>query len=228
MADPARTFYDDLAESYHLIFQDWTQSIQRQAAVLGPLIERTIPTGTLRILDCACGIGTQSLGLAARGHALVGVDLSDAAIGRARREAWQRNLSIQYNAADMRDLSTVSESGFDLAIAIDNALPHLLNEQDLARALQQIAGKLRPGGFFLASIRDYDLYIQQETEEGWTSRHFLSVCRVLLREELTAILHQTGFVEVSWLTPSESGFYQPLVLARYAGETYPSRSMRIL
>ena len=95
MGDPTRMFYDDLAESYHLMFQDWTQSVRRQAAVLGSLVEREIPTGALRILDCACGIGTQSLGLAQRGHALAGVDPSEAAIARARREAKQRNPSIR-------------------------------------------------------------------------------------------------------------------------------------
>jgi glycine/sarcosine N-methyltransferase len=255
MGDPTRTFYDDLAESYHLMFQDWTQSVQRQAGILGPLIEREIPTGALRILDCACGIGTQTLGLAHRGHALVGVDLCEVAIGRARREAQQRNLSIQFKVADMRDLSSLSDAEFDLVIAIDNALPHLLNEEDLALAVQQIAEKLRPGGLFLASIRDYDqiveqhpalpppaffqdgvhrriyhqvwdwtddrqytvhLYITQETDAGWTCRHFISVYRALLREELTAILLQAGFVELSWLMPADSGFYQPLVLARYA------------
>jgi glycine/sarcosine N-methyltransferase len=255
MGNPTRTFYDDLAESYHLMFADWTQSVRRQAAVLGPLIEREIPAIALRILDCGCGIGTQSLGLAQRGHAIVGVDQSEVAIGRARREAQQRSLSIQYKVADMRDLSSVLENEFDLAIAIDNALPHLLDEQDLAQAVQQIAGKLRPGGLFLASIRDYDqiiqqrpaisppaffedgehrriyhqvwdwtgdrqytvhLYITQETNAGWTCRHFLSVYRALLREELTAILHQAGFVELRWLMPADSGFYQPLVLAHYA------------
>ena len=92
MGDPVRTFYDDLAESYHLIFQDWTHSIQWQTGVLGPLIEHELPTASLRILDCACGIGTQALGLAQRGHTLVGADLSPAAICRARREAEQRRL----------------------------------------------------------------------------------------------------------------------------------------
>lgn len=159
MGEPTRAFYDDLADWYHLMFQDWTRSIQWQASVLGPLIERELPTGHLRILDCACGIGTQTLGLAERGHILVGADLSAAAIARARREAQQRNLSIQFEVTDMRDLSGVSESDFDVVLAADNALPHLLNEQDLARAVQQIAGKLHPGGLFLASIRDYDQII---------------------------------------------------------------------
>jgi glycine/sarcosine N-methyltransferase len=263
MGDPTRTFYDDLAESYHLMFQDWTQSIQWQAGVLGPLIEREMPRGGLRILDCACGIGTQTLGLAQRGHALVGVDLSEAAIGRARREAQQRSLSIQFEVADMRDLSSLSATEFDLVLAADNALPHLLNEQDLVRAVHQIAGKLRPGGLFLASIRDYDqiveqhpampppaffqdgvhrriyhqvwdwtsdrqytihLYITQETRAGWTCRHFVSVYRAVLREELTAVLHQAGFVELRWLMPADSGFYQPLVLARNARAPHTTSS----
>jgi len=256
MDHPTRALYDELAENYHLMFQDWAQSILRQADVLGFLIEREIPTGGLRILDCACGIGTQSLGLAMRGHTVVGVDLSEAAISRARREALQRGLSIQFAVADMRHLTDLAEAEFDLVIAADNALPHLLNEPDLALAAHRIAGKLRPGGLLLATIRDYDqivekhppmpppaffqdgphrrishqvwdwtgdrqytlhLYITQETSAGWTCRHFVALYRAVLRAELTAILQQAGFVDVRWLMPAESGFYQPLVLARYHG-----------
>ena len=36
------TFYDDLAEHYHLIFEDWGRSVERQATVLGPLLEQYI------------------------------------------------------------------------------------------------------------------------------------------------------------------------------------------
>ncbi len=155
MSDPIRAFYDDLADWYHLIFQDWTQSIQWQASVLGPLIEGELPTGPLRILDCACGIGTQTLGLFERGHVLVGTDLSAAAIARARRVAQQRSLSIKFKVANMRDLSGAPESDFDVVLASDNALPHLLTEQDLG-GVQQIASKLHAGGLPLASIRHYD------------------------------------------------------------------------
>lgn len=220
------------------------------------MIEREITTGVLRILDCACGIGTQSLGLAQRGHTVVGVDLSESAIRRAKREAQRYGLSIQYKVGDMRDLSSLPEAAFDVVLAADNSLPHLLTEQDLATATQQIAGKLRPGGLFLATIRDYDqileqhpampqpaffqddvyrriyhqvwdrtgdrqytthLYITQQTDSGWTSRHFVSIYRALLRDELRDFLSKAGFTDVRWLMRDESGFYQPLVLARYAG-----------
>jgi SAM-dependent methyltransferase len=253
MGDSAQEFYDDLAACFHLIFQDWDRSIQWQAAVLGPLIEREMPAGRLRILDCACGIGTQSLALAGRGHIVTGTDLSPAAVARARREAADRGLSIQFEAADMRDLSKLSESGFDVVLAADNALPHLLNEEDLAQAVRQIARKLHPGGLFVATIRDYDeivrsrpavpppaffrdgeyrriyhqvwdwssdreytvhLYLTRQTSTGWDCRHFVSVYRAVLREEITAMAQRAGFIEVRWLTPAESGFFQPLLLAR--------------
>jgi len=60
--------------------------------------------GRLSILDAACGIGTQALGLAAMGHRVTGSDLSVAAVERARRQARDRGLSIPFSVADMRHL----------------------------------------------------------------------------------------------------------------------------
>ena len=39
---------------------------------------------------------------------------------------------------------------------MDNALPHMLTAEALERAVRSIAGQLKPGGIFVASIRDYD------------------------------------------------------------------------
>ena len=38
--------------------------------------------------------------------------------------------------------------------------------------------------------------------------------RTLRRDELSAVLQATGFGQVRWLMPRESGFYQPIVTAR--------------
>src|SRR5215471_604725 len=73
----ARECYDELADHYHLIFENWEASIQRQAAVLGPILEQACgPARTVRVLDCACGIGTQALGLAQQGFQVSGCDVS--------------------------------------------------------------------------------------------------------------------------------------------------------
>ena len=76
----AKEFYDDLAESYHLIFQDWEASLRYQADVLARLLP---PPGLdVPILDCACGIGTQAIGLALKGYRIEGRDPSPTSIGR--------------------------------------------------------------------------------------------------------------------------------------------------
>src|SRR5580658_8096801 len=86
--------YEPLADHYHLIFDDWGQAIERQARILNPLLAaQGFP---LKILDCACGIGTQALGLASLGHRVVASDLSRAAVSRATREAERRGLTFRW------------------------------------------------------------------------------------------------------------------------------------
>ena len=160
MNSSIESFYDQLAEHYHLIFEDWDRSIERQAASLNRLLEIRMPHGPLKIPDCACGIGTQSIGFARAGHNVIGSDLSSGAVSRARREAELRGLRIDFRVADMTSLAAIPERDFDAVTALDNALPHLSQEQ-LAAALRAIYSRLRSGGIFLVSTRDYDELIQQ-------------------------------------------------------------------
>ena len=156
MAESVEAFYDDLAESYHLMFENWSHSVAKQAEIIGPLLEHHTGKSSAFVLDCACGIGTQTIGLAQRGHTLVGSDLSKSAVAQAIAEARERDLDIRFHVADMRDLSSIPESGFDAVLVGDNALPHLLSRPDLERATAEIAAKLKGSGILLATIRDYD------------------------------------------------------------------------
>lgn len=166
MESTARDFYEALAAHYHLIFENWDKSIARQAAILNPLLHSVLPRTPLKILDCACGIGTQAIGFAQAGHNVVASDLSPAAVARARREAESRGVSISFAVSDMTSLAEIEESGFDVVAALDNALPHL-DPSQLKQAVQAMAAKLRPGGILLASIRDYDrLIVERPTVQG--------------------------------------------------------------
>jgi hypothetical protein len=60
-----QTFYDVLAESYHLIFEVWDRSIARQGATLHDILQHRWGIAGCSVLDAAVGIGTQALGLAA-------------------------------------------------------------------------------------------------------------------------------------------------------------------
>jgi glycine/sarcosine N-methyltransferase len=156
MNDGVRDCYDQLAANYHLVYADWETSIARQASAIDAILNRELSSKSIRMLDCACGIGTQTIGLAQRGHKVTGCDLSPAAIERARSESGSRGLQIPLFVADMLDLTGIPEYEFDAVLCLDNALPHLRNSEELARAAIQIRSKLRIGGIFAASIRDYD------------------------------------------------------------------------
>jgi len=129
MSSEVEQFYDSMADFYHLIFEDWNQAISRQAHIVDALIKYKLGTSSLRILDCACGIGTQVLGLAAIGHRLSGSDLSNEAVQRARHEAAKRELDVEFRVSDMTSLEEFSSDHFDVVGAFDNALPHLSVDQ---------------------------------------------------------------------------------------------------
>jgi SAM-dependent methyltransferase len=245
-------FYDDLTDYYHLIFEDWNKSIERQAAVLNGLVSKHTQLSRVDLLDCACGIGTQAIGFAQAEHRVVASDLSRAAVDRAKREAKQRGLDISFFTSDMTSLGEIARDDFDVVAALDNALPHLTAIQ-VGEAMRAIGSKLKPHGLFIASIRDYDklilqrpliqepvfygkegnrrivhqvwewidgeryvvhLYITMQSGKNWASHHFASEYRCLLRSELVSALACAGFGQVQWLMPEESGFYQPIVIAR--------------
>jgi 2-polyprenyl-3-methyl-5-hydroxy-6-metoxy-1,4-benzoquinol methylase len=110
----------------------------------------------LDVLDAACGIGTQALGLAALCHRVTASDLSAEAVERASREAGRRSLPIDFSVADMRQAYEHHRRRFDLVIACDNAVPHLLTDEDLLTAFGQFFACVRPGGGVLLTVRDYE------------------------------------------------------------------------
>jgi glycine/sarcosine N-methyltransferase len=148
-------FYDGLATDYHLVYGDrWDDAVAQQGEVLDRLIREAVG-GAAHVLDCSCGIGTQAIGLALRGHRVQGTDISERSLERARAEAARLDADVSFALADFRDLATVGDA-FDVVISCDNALPHLLEESEVADALRAMRSKLRPGGVLIVSIRDYD------------------------------------------------------------------------
>lgn len=108
------------------------------------------------ILDCACGIGSQAIGLATLGYCVTASDISCGELEEAKKRAVKNDVKIRFEHADFCDLSAAFEEKFDIIIAIDNALPHMLSESALESAIASITDKILPGGMFVASIRDYD------------------------------------------------------------------------
>jgi len=156
MHETAR-FYSELAPLFHLVYPDWEASIQRQALSLDLLIRSQWGAATRNLLDVACGVGTQSLGLARLGYSVTASDLSPEAVDRARLEAKQRGLSIDVAIVDMQEAARHHPKPFDVVIACDNSVPHLLSDADILTAFTEFFACLRAGGGCIVSVRDYEL-----------------------------------------------------------------------
>lgn len=173
-----RTFYDQLAPHYHLIYADWAASAARQGAALASMIGEHWP-GARAILDVAVGIGTQAIGLRAGGYDLTGCDLSPEAVRRAAAEAHARGWSLPCAAADFRTLP-VRAASVDVVIACDNSLPHAETPADISAALAEWFRVVRPGGGCLISMRDYGdpppagtVEVHSYGERVWASRRYM-------------------------------------------------------
>ena len=246
-----QSFYDDLASQYDKLFLDWQSTTQEQAVILDRIFKSQGFDKSARILDCACGIGTQAIGLGALGYRMTASDISQGELVQARARAAQNKVDIQFEQADFCALAETFREPFDIVIAMDNALPHMLTASDLASAIRSITNQVAAGGIFVASIRDYDAllmtkpaysppYIHQfqdgqrvsfqtwkwdgdnyrliqyiiDDEETLHVSKFECEYRATRREELTTLLMESGCRNVMWMFPEETGFYQPIVVAR--------------
>jgi SAM-dependent methyltransferase len=150
-----KDFYNKLAPFYHWIYPDWERSIERQAAQLDKVIHENWGNDVQTILDVSCGIGTQALGLAQLNYQVTGSDLSDAEVERAKQEAQKRGVAIPFSVADMRQAYTHHQKQFEVVISCDNAIPHLLSDEDLLQAFQQFFKCTQVGGGVIITVRDY-------------------------------------------------------------------------
>ena len=191
------------------------------------------------------------IGLANIGYNISASDISKVAIEEARKRAKENKVEICFENADFRLLSETFLQKFDVVIAMDNALPHMLTKDDLTLAINSIINQIADGGMFVASIRDYDAllnskppysapYIHKtengqrvafqtwdwqgdnyklvqyivEDEEALKINKFECEYRALKREELTSLLVDAGCSSVVWKLPEETGFYQPILIAK--------------
>jgi len=148
-------FYKKLTPFYHLLYPNWEQSISKQAVQLEEIFTNNIDGDVTTILDVSCGIGTQSLGLAMKGYSVSASDLSSHEVRRAIKKAEKRKLDINFSVANMKSAYEHHQKQFDIVLSLDNAVPHLLNDDDILKAFKEFFLCTKQGGSCLISVRDY-------------------------------------------------------------------------
>jgi SAM-dependent methyltransferase len=171
----------------------------------------------MRVLDLACGHGRIANRLAARGCAVTGLDSSTVFLERARADAAELGVEVDYVAGDVRDISWIGR--FDRVVNWATAFGYF--DDDVNRdVLTRIRRALRPDGRvvldlnnMIARLRNYqpshverhdngDLRVDRFHLAPLTNR--LEVERTVVREgrarQVSFVVRLFGFPEISdWL-----------------------------
>src|SRR6266498_443598 len=105
------------------------------------------------ILEIGAATGRYTLELAKHGYTITAVDLSETLMEQNRKSIADEGLQrkVRFVIADARDLSEVTERGFD-AVLLMGPLYHLVVESDRKVALKGAFDRLREGGILFSSF----------------------------------------------------------------------------
>jgi SAM-dependent methyltransferase len=98
-----------------------------------------------RVLELACGSGRFAVPLAVAGLEVVGCDLAEPMLVRARDYAAERGVKIETILADVRELDLKGRQ-FDTVFIAANSIMHLLTTADFRGFFRSVARHLAPGG----------------------------------------------------------------------------------
>ncbi|WP_196259903.1 class I SAM-dependent methyltransferase [Pelagibacterium limicola] len=97
-----------------------------------------------RVLELACGSGRFTVPLAKSGAHVVGGDLSETMLERARSVARETGAKVNFVTLDMRDFQL--NQSFDAVVIAANSIMHMHSTEDFARLFATIRRHLAPGG----------------------------------------------------------------------------------
>jgi SAM-dependent methyltransferase len=96
------------------------------------------------VIDVGCGTGEHTLLAASQGADALGIDISSAAIAKARQKAAERDLAARFQVLDALELASLGES-FD--VALDSGVYHVFETTEArVRYAESVRTVLEPGG----------------------------------------------------------------------------------
>ena len=112
-----------------------------------------------RVLDAPCGHGRISNLLAARGIVVVGVDASGLSLQKAKTDAANAGVTVDYRAGDLRDLPLGPNESFDAVLNWFTSFGYF-DDDGNQRVLREFHRALRPGGQLLLETIHRDAFVR--------------------------------------------------------------------
>lgn len=113
------------------------------------------------VLDLACGTGSTTLPLAARGVSATGLDLAPAMIEIAEEKAKEAGLNVDFVIQNMLELDFPEP--FDMVVSFQDGINYLTGEGDFAKLAAAVGRTLKDGGVFLFDLNRVDHYSDSDT-----------------------------------------------------------------
>jgi len=139
---------------YEELFDNYSETYDKESFTQGTIgevdfIEQEINFDkSKRILDIGCGTGRHAIELAKRGYQVVGVDLSESQLNRAKQKAKAAGVNIDFIQKDARELNFENE--FELVIMICEGAFSLMETDEMNFAILQGATRaLKSNGKFI-------------------------------------------------------------------------------
>lgn len=215
------TFYNKLSPFYdQMISFDSRFENERKIfkTVLGQYPAKTI-------LDGGCGSGFHSILLASLGKEVSGFDPSEKMIELAKKNIKKYNCSMDLYKTDFLNFPDIISNTFDAIYSLGNSFVHLINLEDISKALNNLYQILNPGGYVCIGIVNYDkvlstnnLEISKKEKDGIVfhryytlnkntisfhidisgkeNRHFETELYPLTSQEISTLSKKAGFIKI--------------------------------
>jgi ubiquinone/menaquinone biosynthesis C-methylase UbiE len=116
-------------------------------------------------LDYGCGTGRSTRFLRDHGFSVIGVDIAEAMIVKAR----QHDYDGDYRVVVPGDLGSFSDNIFDLVLS-EMPFDNMPTEEEKVRTLLEMSRVLRPGGMKILVAASRDLYLREWV--SWSTADF--------------------------------------------------------
>lgn len=120
------------------------------------------------VLDLCCGVGRCSLELARRGFNVTGVDRTAGYLDKARKQAEQENLDMEFIQDDMRKF--VRPESFDCVISMFTSWTYFEDPDEDKQVIMNAYSSLKPGGKLVIQTHGKETLAHIFTERSWDER----------------------------------------------------------
>jgi SAM-dependent methyltransferase len=129
------------------------------------------------VLDCACGTGCHAVLFARLGLRSAGSDLSAEMVSAARRRALAAGVDLDLRVSSFTELSRTFQPAerYDAVVCVGNSLTLALTDDDVARALREMGGRLTETGILVLHIFNWDKVVREKIRIMPASRGMLGL-----------------------------------------------------